>query len=112
MQSDWNFNTNILYNNNKPFVVLPSEIKKILVLENSIVVLLNHNQVVGNRNVFAYDFNKKIQWQIPAPVEFHSDNEFSAIYLRENELYAYNINGVEYHLNKDTGEILESQLIK
>jgi hypothetical protein len=46
------------------------------------------------------------------PVELHDSNYFSGIYLRGDELYAYNINGVEYHLDKQTGDVLDTELIK
>lgn len=112
MESRWNFKDNLLYKENKQFLILPSEIKKILVLDTSLVVLLNYNPDIGNRNVFCYDFDKVPKWQVPAPIEFHHENDFTGIYLRGGELYVYNRNGVEYHLDKETGKVLDSELIK
>lgn len=111
MESRWNFKDNLLYKNNEQFLTLPSEIKKILVLDNSLVILLD-NADIGNRNVFCYNFNKLLKWQVPAPIEFDHENDFTGIYLSEFELYVYNRNGVEYHLDKETGKVLDSQLIK
>ena len=83
-----------------------------MVLHNSVVILLEYNTDIGNQNVFCYYFNKILKWRVPAPAEFHDENDFTGIYLRQFELYVYNRNGVEYHLDKETGKVLDSQLIR
>jgi hypothetical protein len=112
MGSHWNFIDNLLYKEREQFLILPSKIKKILMLDNSIVILVEYNIDIGDRNVICYDFKKVLKWQIPSPIEVHHENDFTGIYLRDFELYAYNRNGVEYHLNRETGEVLGSELIK
>jgi len=112
MPNNFVFRNNILYKDREYFFSFSSNIDKILSLENSVVVLLVYSAAVGNQNIFCFDCQKNQIWQILKPTELHSDNYFSAVYLRGNELYAYNINGTEYHLDKETGDILDTEMIK
>lgn len=112
MENSWYFKNKSLYRNNELFLTLSTEVEKILELHDSIVILLRYDPNVGNRNIFCYDFEKALKWQVESPVEFHADNYFTSIYLKSNELYCYNINGVEYQLDKEAGIFLDSQLIK
>jgi hypothetical protein len=112
MSNLFNFKKNVLFRENERITSFESDIDTILDLGNCVVVLVKHSLVIGNQNVFCVDYQKKQVWQISKPVNIHFENYFSAIYLREGELYAYNINGVEYHIDKKTGKTLSSQLIK
>ena len=112
MSNDFDFKNKILYKDGEPFLSFLSDIDKILVLKNTVLVLLKFSSPVDNQNIFCFDFQKNKIWQIPKPVKLHSSNYFSGIYLRGDELYAYNINGVEYHLDKETGNVLDTEMIK
>lgn len=112
MTNNFDFKNNVLYKDGERFLSFLSNIEKVLVLKNSIVILLAYSSSAGSQNIFCFDFHKNQKWQISKPVELHHDNYFSAIYLREDEFYAYNINGVEYHLDKETGDVLDTELIK
>jgi hypothetical protein len=83
-----------------------------LYFPNSKVVLVESNSVTGDRNVLCFDYNGKMKWQVPEPPNLHASNFFTSIYLTNGELYAYSKNGVEFHLDKETGIILGSQLIR
>jgi hypothetical protein len=112
MTNNFVFKSNILYRDGERFLSFPSSINEILVIKNRVIILLQNSSPIGNQNIFCFDFQKNQIWQISKPVELHYDNYFSAIYLRDDELYAYNINGIEYHLDKETGDILDTELIK
>ena len=112
MKEYWSFSDKLIFKKGEPFLELPSAVNKILVLDNALVILLNYSIVIGNRNVFCYGFSKELKWQVPPPEEFHDQNDFTGIYINDNALYAYNRNGVEYLLDKESGKILFSQLIK
>lgn len=100
-----------LYKDNELFS-LPEIIKALLVFKNNIVLLVANSPTVDEQNVFCYDISGHLKWQVPKPVTIHSENYFTSIYFQESELYAYSISGVEYHLEKETGNIIDSQLIK
>lgn len=104
------FNKRIIFKYGIEFLSMPSKIKKLVELENAIVVLLDSS--FGDRNIFCIDFSKQLKWQIPKPIEIHAENFFTGIYLREGGLFAYNVNGVEYYLEKETGQFLKWDLIK
>jgi hypothetical protein len=112
MADDFSFENEVLYKSGKRYLLLPNAIQKLVVLADSIVILVAYSSIVGNQNVFCYDYDKHLLWQIPPPVEFHDENYFTGLYLTNDKLYAYNKNGVEYHLDKQTGKILDSQLIR
>jgi hypothetical protein len=112
MEDDFSFENEVLYKSGQPYLLLPNTIQKLVVLGDSIVILVAYSPIIGNQNVFCYDHNKHVLWQIPPPVEFHDENYFTGLYLTHDRLYAYNKNGVEYQLDKQTGKILESQLIR
>ena len=86
--------------------------EKTIYLKNSRVVIVKPNTEIGDRNIFCFDYSGKIKWQVPAPPQLHQSNYFTGIYLREGELYAYSLNGVEFHLDKETGVVVDSALIK
>ena len=111
MTNRFNFANNIIYKDGECFLSFLSNIQTILVLDKYIVILVKYS-TGNNQNIYCYDLQKNRKWQIPKPVALHSENYFSALYLRDSEIYAYNINGVEYHLDKDTGNILGTELIK
>ena len=109
-----NFHTQemFLYKDGELFLSLPAIIKSYLIFNNTIVLLVANNPVVGEQNVFCYDILGDLKWQVPKPFKLHSENYFTSIYFQESELYAYSISGVEYLLDKETGNIINSQLIK
>lgn len=65
----------------------------------------------SERNVFCYKDNKLL-WQIEEPPKLHHTNHYTSIYLHGDSLCAYSQNGVEAIIDKNTGEILSSELIK
>lgn len=112
MDYTFDFKNKTVFLDKHPFVSFESTIEDILILKTSLIILLKYNSILGERNIFSYGFDQSLKWQIPQPVQIHSLNYYSSIYLTDNELYAYSISGVEYHLNIETGEILDSELIK
>ena len=65
----------------------------------------------SERNVFCYK-GDKLLWQIEEPPKLHHRNCYTSIYLQGDSLYAYSQNGVEAVIDKNTGKILSSELIK
>jgi len=101
-----------IYKNGHIILRCEEEILNFVLVDCEIVVLLKCNPKMSNRNVFCYDIKGSLKWQIPAPIELHDENDFTGIYFRGGDLYAYNRNGVEYHLDVETGKIIGSDLIK
>jgi len=113
VSSPWSFKKNILFNNDQEFIILSSDIKKILIKDDSIVILVNPDNSVGDRNVLCYSQSKILKWQIPKPLNIgHSENDFTGIYFIDENFYAYNRNGIEHCIDVNNGKILNSQLIK
>ena len=112
LPANFHFKNNIIYKENKIFIPLESTIVEVLDLQDSLVILLTYNPVIRNQNVLCYTYDQKLKWCISKPEEFHEDNYITGIYLKNTDLYIYNINGVEYHVNKETGAFLSSELIK
>ncbi len=106
----------ILNKYTKVLLRINGEIEKILPIDDKFIILLKPNEHIGNRNVFCYDVDGNLLWQIPFPVIVpgHSghSSDFTGIYLRGTELYAYQRSGIEYHLDKISGLILRFELIK
>jgi hypothetical protein len=112
MKDSFTYENNNIYKNGKIFITLPSKVKKILLLDNCILMLISNDPLLRERNVFCYDLSKQLKWQIGNPIKIHSDNFYTDIYLRDYELYAYSVSGVEYQLDIESGAVLKSELIK
>jgi hypothetical protein len=65
----------------------------------------------SDRNIYCYKLGKQI-WQIEEAPKIHSRNYFTSVYMRDSDLYAYCINGIEVLVNKDSGKFLKTELIK
>jgi hypothetical protein len=96
-----------VYKDGQFFISFPSKVEKILPLDNLLVILVSNNLAMKEQNVFCCDLSKELKWQIDKPIKLHNDNYFSGIYLRDPELYAYSVSGIEYHLDKESGAILK-----
>jgi hypothetical protein len=82
-------------------------------LDDDLVILLLDGEGFGNdRNIFCYNLNKILKWQIEDPVRLHERNYYTSIYFNGDILQAYNKNGLEVTINKRSGEILDKELIK
>lgn len=103
---------NRILNNGKTIIELPTNVVDVLSINQLIVVLVDKAQTDNDRNIVCYDFNGNFKWQVPEPIKLHSENYFVGIEIRETQLYAYSVSGVEYHLDPNTGSVLETQLIK
>ena len=112
MNHKFRFNDKSIFFNKDSFITFQYKIENLLVFPTSLIVLLEPDSSMDERNVFCYAFDKSFKWQIPQPASIHGSNYYSSIYITDDELYAYSVSGVEYHLNVETGEIIKSELIK
>ena len=65
------------------------------------------------RNIYCYNFNGQLKWQVENPDKIYPTNYYTSIYFSDdNKLQAYSKNGVEYTLNEEDGIILKKELIK
>lgn len=112
MRDKWRFENNAVFKNENLLLNLDAEVLDMIVLHNDIILLLKSNATLKDRNVFCYDTNGSVKWQIPAPISIHKENDFTGIYLRDSELYAYNRSGVEYNLDIETGRVKASEFIR
>jgi hypothetical protein len=102
-----------LLQNQEVLFTAPALINEFLIKGRNIIVLVSRTQITGDRNVYCYEFNGNLKWQIENPDNIHSTNYYTSIYLSSNnELQAYSKNGVEYTLNEYNGTILKKELIK
>jgi hypothetical protein len=90
----------------------PGNILKYITDSDRIYVLVDNTHLGSDRNVFSYDMNGSLLWQVDEIDKLHSRNYFTSIYIKSNDLYAYNINGLEAVIDKLTGKILDKTLIR
>jgi len=65
------------------------------------------------RNVFLVGNDGEMLWQIEPAVQSHGVVGFSNVYFgKNNELLAYSSNGIEYTLDRETGKILDKDLVR
>ena len=104
---------NKYFDKDKVLFTTKAKIQSHLVLTNSIIVLVNADELSSDRNIFGYDAGGFLKWQIPAPDVLHSQYYYTSIYLSPSkELQAYSKNGVEVTIDVETGEIIHKELIK
>ena len=114
MEKTFSVYKNMLLCDNKQFLVAEADIKNFLIIgeDELIILLVDFDHLQSDRNIFCYGFDRNMKWKIPQPDKLHSANYYTSIYLSDDALHAYNINGVEVIINKINGEILDKQLIK
>lgn len=83
--------------------------RQTIIDESRIYVLTDED--FSDRNVFCY-VGDKLLWQIEGTPKLHHRNYYTSIYMNDSELYAYCKNGIEAVIDKQTGKILSSELIK
>ena len=66
----------------------------------------------NNENVFGYNINGELLWQIEDLNLFHESHYYTSIYIQDQEFYLYNKCGVEVKINPTTGTVLSTELIK
>jgi hypothetical protein len=79
-----------------------------------IVVLTNplEYQKMNNENVYAFNFEGEQLWQIEDIDLLHNEHPYTSIFLKEEELYAYNRCGVEVKIVAETGQVVSTELVK
>lgn len=112
MSLDFEIDGKNLYYKGQLFLSISNPIKDVLFIDGFIILLLEYSPFVNDRNIVGYSFEKEFLWQIAEPDKFHDVNYYTCLYLRDNRLHAYNINGVEVTIKPSSGEILDRQLIK
>ena len=111
-KNEFTVQKNILLQDSK-ILIVAEEVIKDYILGDEIIILVDASKTKNSRNVYCYDFNGKLIWQIAASDQLHFDNYYTSIYLSEqNLLLLYNINGIEATINKWDGSILKKELIK
>jgi hypothetical protein len=74
--------------------------------------LLDYKTVGSDRNIICYNLDGSILWQVEKIDQLHAENYFTSIYIDNGNLYAYNTNGLEVVIDKETGKFLSKELIK
>jgi hypothetical protein len=106
-------NGNKFSHNNTLLISAKSSIKDFLIINDLIVLLLDSDDFDSDQNIFGYNLDGIIRWQISEISKLHKRNYFTSIYInKKDELLAYNKNGIEATINKDNGEIIMSELIR
>ena len=105
--------TEVKINDNE--VALGHPIEEHLVFEDFVVVRL---KLTGedfpeiHRNVIAINQDGSIRWRIEkAPEEGYYDS-YAGIFDDGGELRAYNLSGMNYKVDKDTGEVSDGRFVK
>jgi hypothetical protein len=106
------FKKSELFRHSKKIYSFNSNIEKIIVFTDKVITLLEFNNLYETQNVVCVDLNGQVIWAVEKPFEIIKSNYFTSICLKGGELYAYNIDGVLYHLDKFNGKIIDSQLVK
>lgn len=93
-------------------VLAPAKIILCLVIDEFIILLLDHNDLKTDANIYCYDIQGKLEWIVKSPI-LYDRNYFTSIYvLKDLNFYAYCVNGIETKIDFKTGEILSTELIK
>jgi hypothetical protein len=80
---------------------------------DDIVLLIEGSKSNNSRNIYCYDLNGILKWQIAPLEQLHFNDYYTSIYLSENSsLQAYNISGIEVTIDKIDGSIIKKELIK
>jgi hypothetical protein len=107
-----NYNNKILFKDTL-LIEAPALINDFLIINNLIVLLLDSGDFIDDKNIFCYSFEGKFKWQIAEMPKLHVRNYFTSIYVNENnDLQAYNKNGVEVTINMNDGTFLKKELIR
>jgi hypothetical protein len=104
--------SNCILKDGKPIIKLEADAIDSVLIDHVIVILMKKVPEDTDRNIVCYDFEGKFRWRVSSPLKIHSENYYVGIELRDNQLYAYSISGIEHLLNPNTGEILETELVK
>ena len=75
-------------------------------------VLADPKILQSDRNILCFDLMGNRLWQVEEMYKFHSRNDFTSIYMVNDNLFAYCRNGVEAMTDKDNGKFLTTELIK
>ncbi|WP_157208257.1 hypothetical protein [Mariniflexile maritimum] len=104
---------NNFFINNKLLIEVPALIKNFLIINDLIILLIDSDELKDDKNIICYNLKGKLIWQIGEVSKLHDRNYFTSIYInKNNELQAYNLNGVEVTINIKNGSIIKKELIK
>jgi hypothetical protein len=107
----------ITYSNDKLFIEdkmidVADFIQKLLLFQSRIVVLTKNDQLKDDQNIYCYDESGILIWKIPACDKLNSANDYTNIYLDDDNLMAYCRNGIEVTVDVNTGLFLKEELVK
>jgi hypothetical protein len=109
----WQFRKRTIFWDGKAVMNTNSNVREIIALESTIVVLIEAMPSLENRNILCFDFNGNQRWQISSPIQVHKEDcYFTGLYFRDQDLFAYGVNGVEYLIEIEKGTFKQHQLIK
>jgi hypothetical protein len=74
---------NCILLNEEVFLGLEYNIESLLV-HNGLVILFSTNKNLADRNIFCFNRDKTVRWQVSQPEKIHSRNEFTSVYTKEN----------------------------
>ena len=90
-------------------------IEEYLVFDDFVVVrlkLTGEDFPEKHQNIIAVNKDGSIRWRIEkAPEEGYYDS-YAAIFDNDGELRAYNLSGMNYKVNKQTGEVSDEKFVK
>jgi hypothetical protein len=69
----------MLYENKKLFTA-KGLIENYVIISEGIVVLIDSSKSKDSQNVYCYNFNGELKWQIPPADKLHFDNYYTSIY--------------------------------
>ena len=101
------YDDHIFFDDNKD-----TKVRNALIVDKFIVLLVEPNSLFGDQNIICCNLGKIIIWQIADIVKLQEKNYYTSIYLQDQKLYGYNINGVEVTIDVNTGNILTKELIR
>jgi hypothetical protein len=109
----WDYKENILFKENLEFKKFKKIIEKIIQIDNDIIILFeSEKESNSNNNVTCLMENGEVKWII----DYHKyPNKFcpvTNIYKNGDFLYVYRRCGIEEKVDINSGQILESELIK
>jgi len=107
-----NYSDNKIIINGHENVVAPANIVNCLALDDFIILLLDHEALNNDDNIYCYDVQGKLEWIVES-FNWNDSHYFTSIYvLKDLNFYGYSINGIEAKIDFKTGKILSTELVK
>jgi len=92
-----------------------SNISEVIEFDDFVVIRL---EIIGKefndklQNIIAINQNGVIRWKIEKAPEPEYYDSYSRIWKKDEDLIVYNLKGIRYRVDKETGEVFDGEMAK